>query len=250
MIFSLFAIRVCFFLVLLSSSSQLFASDIAKGAGDKIDLLADSSEEVDSSKAVDIKQLVEEADELEQIGNLKGAALLLDKAKRLHEAANNTLSHDYSYVLFSLGVINFELENYKAAEDLLAQELSISIKLDGQNHSNVAITYVRLGETLYAQQKYSSAKDHYLSALQIQENIFGEYSIEIGEVLFLLGALYIDVGDFGKAANVYRREIKILESNLEVSSIHLAFSLNNLAYALASDGYLEEAKFNYSVPCG
>ena len=122
MIFSLFAIRVCFFLVLLSSSSQLFASDIAKGAGDKIDLLADSSEEVDSSKAVDIKQLVEEADELEQIGNLKGAALLLDKAKRLHEAANNTLSHDYSYVLFSLGVINFELENYKAAEDLLAQE--------------------------------------------------------------------------------------------------------------------------------
>lgn len=239
--------KICFFLALFSFSPKLFASVLVIRAEQNFGSLIGSSHVVDLSGLADVDQLVEKADSLRRMGDSKGSIALFERAKGLYEVANNIASHDYGYVLYSLGLLYFDNEEYKRAENLLAQELSLSMELDGSKHSNVAISLVSLGEVYYAQGKYDDAGECYISAIEIREKVFGKDSEEVGKVLFLLALLMTDIGDFKQAADLYKREISILENHYGSSSVDLAPSLNNLAYVLSSDGYLEEAKHFYKL---
>ena len=189
--------------------------------------------------------LVEEADKLKEAGRLEDALILYEKARLWYKEKNKEASSSYGYILYSLGLIHFDLGNYFLSERLFKEELDNSIYVYGSSHPNTATTLVSLGETYFAQQKLEDALSAYQRALKIREKTFAIDSKTIGEVLFHLGNLYLEIGDYESAISAYLREITIIEKHYGPFDTALSPTLNNLAYAYTEYSHFDKAKATY-----
>ena len=127
----------------------------------------------------------------------------LDSTKYYYQFSINQLKKqrrenhpDYATCLNNLGVLYYEMGDYKSAELFWKKVPEIRKKVLGEEHPEYAHSLNNLG-TLYREMGDYKSADHYLKqALEIIKNALGESHPDYAASLNNLGTLYREMGDY------------------------------------------------------
>jgi tetratricopeptide (TPR) repeat protein len=164
----------------------------------------------------------------------KAAAKLIDKWDITFEEAARLLNQAAFY--------SYERGQYAEAESLFKQSLSISAKVSGQDHVDVALSLNNLAELYRVQGKYAEAEILYKQSLAIDEKALGPDHLTVSIDLNNLAGLYQDQGNYTEAEPLFKRSLAIKEKALEPDHFDVALSLNNLAEVYREQGKYIEAE--------
>ena len=81
--------------------------------------------------------------------------------------------------------------------------------LHGEEHPEVAESFIDLFRNYRFRGEYEEAKANLLEAHRIHKILFGEKSVEVGNHLGSLGCLLGDMGEYDKAESAYLESIQI-----------------------------------------
>jgi len=177
-------------------------------------LAAPRSSIIDNPDALDesvIEGLSSKAQNLQEAGDLKSAARIYEDILVWSEKTKGYEHPDTGIILFRLGSLYADQEEYAKAEQLLMRELAISEKIAGSIHPDTAATLFRLGVLYADKQEPGKAEPLLVRALAIYEKEVGPEHADTGAVLFRLGSLYADQGEYAKAEPLLMRELAISE---------------------------------------
>jgi CHAT domain-containing protein/tetratricopeptide (TPR) repeat protein len=131
--------------------------------------------------------------------------------------------------------------DYAAAAAIWQQLLTISEKLLGPDHPDVALSLNNLALLLSDQGQYSAAEPLYRRALAIRERALGSDHPDTAISLNNLAEHLRDQGQYSAAEPLYRRSLEIREKVLGPDHPGVAISLNNLAATLSDQGQYNAA---------
>ncbi len=175
--------------------------------------------------------LVEKADRFEQAGKLEDALILYQKARTWYEVNSEEVTPEYGYILFSLGDLTFRLGDYSLSKQFFEQELEISKKVHGIQHSDNAITLTMLGKTYEELNMLAAAQDAYEHALTIEE-INSAPNSKVVNTLWNLGSISYQLQEYAKAEAFIRQILNLIEKDNRKSSADFPASLNLLGLVL------------------
>ena len=101
--------------------------------------------------------------------------------------------------------------NKITSKDLLERALKIKEQHFGEDHFEVAITLVNLGNANGELGDHKKKKDLLERALEIEEKHFGEEHFEVGITLYNLALAHGDLGDRGNKARILTKVLPIFE---------------------------------------
>jgi tetratricopeptide (TPR) repeat protein len=145
-----------------------------------------------------------------------------------------------------LGLVFYNLKEYRKAQEYYKTALKIEIELHSENSTGVAAIYNNIGNISQDVGDLDEAEKYYIKSLEIEINIEGENGPNVGGRYNNLGELYRYKGDFSKAELYYKKalEIDLLiygESHPEIATIY-----NNIALINEHTGNYEASKQYYN----
>lgn len=147
-----------------------------------------------------------------------------------------------AFVLAKLGYYWERLAEYREAEPLLHESLSIIEKFYGPEHPYVAKALNELAVLFCNTGRLAEAKDLYRRAVKIFEQDSGNLHDSFTATLINLAALLHRTNCLAEAEVLCRRALTIAEGNLEPDHPTVAKCLNNLARVLDDTNSLAEAE--------
>ena len=176
----------------------------------------------------------------------------LDSTKYYYQFSINQLKKqrrenhpDYATCLNNLGVLYYEMGDYKSAELFWKKVPEIRKKVLGEEHPEYAHSLNNLG-TLYREMGDYKSADHYLKqALEIIKNALGESHPDYAASLNNLGTLYREMGDYKSAELFWKKALEIKKKALGEAHPDYAKSLNNLGVLYKTMGDYKSAEPYY-----
>ena len=132
----------------------------------------------------------------------------------------------------------YDSNEYLKSITLLKEILFLEKKFLGENHLDVAGTLDWLGNSYFALEQYSEAKEYFNQSLRIFEKSLAKNTIEYLSTLRSLGVSYHELNQLSKAELIYLDVIQLQEDN----SFTKIFDSHNTFYNL---GRLYQDKFLY-----
>jgi tetratricopeptide (TPR) repeat protein len=142
----------------------------------------------------------------------------------------------------ALGRAEQEQINYRGAEPLFLQALTIRTEQLGITHPDTATTLTNLALLYRAQGRYTEAEPLFLQALTIHQEQLGITHPSTATSLNNLAELYRAQGRYTEAEPLYLQALEITQEQLGSTHPHTATSLNNLAALYQSQGRYTEAE--------
>jgi len=175
------------------------------------------------------------------IYNFNFSLKLLSQQKR-------NMHPDYANNLNKLGIVYWEMGDYKAAEDYFKQALGIRKKVLGEDHPDYARSLNNLGILYSDMGDYKAAEGYYKQALEIYKKVLGEDHPDYAMSLNNLGNVHWNMGDYKAAEGYYKQALEIRMKALGEEHADYALSLNSLGivhYEMgnykAAEGYYKQA---------
>ena len=188
-------------------------------------------------KKEDIK---EAADYAYQLGNVYYTQIKYSEAQKWYEQAVR-LSPENPEYLNSLGIVCYDMGDYKKAIDYLNKSLSIKKAVLGDNHPSVADTLNNLGLVYRSMGDYKKAIDYLNKSLSITKAVLGDNHPDVAGTLNNLGTAYGSMGDYKKAIDYLNKSLSITKAVLGDKHPSVADTLNNLGLVYRSMGNYEKA---------
>ena len=142
-----------------------------------------------------------------------------NKAKALLDESLETYkTHHYPYysslharILTHSGILHLRLGDYKVAQDFLQKGIDIYKKIRPDNHLDINMGILNLGEVYGEQGDYDRAKEFVNKAIANYEMHYGKEHLVVGRSLNYLGRIYILEQNLPMAKEVIIRAFEILE---------------------------------------
>jgi serine/threonine-protein kinase len=162
--------------------------------------------------------------------------------ERLQEA-HGVRSVPRALALQALSGIHRGRGQFREADSMLAEALSIALDVAGPDALETATVWNSIGNLHHDQLELEAAEAAYLEALRIREAALAPADPATLIVLNNLGSLYTDAGRLEAAIEIGRRTLDArLVLHGETPNLNVAYSTNNLASALELAGRFDEAE--------
>jgi hydrogenase-4 transcriptional activator len=170
------------------------------------------------------------------LGNYPKAIAELNEAKRLFIEIGDDLGTSEAHC--ALGRTYIEINEFRIARDHLVAAANQKTAFDRELLAQV---YIRLGTVDFSEGAFSSARQHYLKALELAEG--STNTNLIGMILLDIGTIGTGGGDYPgetqESINYLQRAITYLEKGTQKD--YLVLACNNLGDILKSSGQWQEA---------
>lgn len=177
----------------------------------------------------EVIKLIEEANRLENEGQVDAALPLVENALALSEKSQGLEDFNTALVLLNLARLYEKKNDDERSIPLYERSLSILEKTKGPEDSSIALPLSSLA-SLYAKQRdYERAESTYRRTLAVQEKSLGPEDVSVSRTLNFLASLLIRKGDFKQAEPLLLRALAIREKASGPEHILVAVMLNNLA---------------------
>jgi tetratricopeptide (TPR) repeat protein len=143
--------------------------------------------------------------------------------------------------LFRLGRVCLHLEENERAEAVLTRALSISGKVLGLEHEDVARVIDQLGNAYANQNKFTEAEPLLKRGLEMRKKLLGEEQAEVAESLVSLGALYARQKNFGQGEMYLRQALEMQHRLLGEEHPAVAETLGLLALLFYNQNVFAES---------
>jgi len=150
-------------------------------------------------------------------------------------------NEDFSLLLNELGMILFDVGDYKKAITCFEKALEIDRKVYGEEHPDVATRLNNLGLAWYSLGDCKKAVEYYEKALEIDGKVYGEEHPHVAKYLNNLGEVWRSLGDYEKAIQYYEKALEIDRKVYGEEHPDVAIYLNNLGLAWRSLGDYRKA---------
>ncbi|PYQ59153.1 MAG: hypothetical protein DMF53_19250, partial [Acidobacteria bacterium] len=179
---------------------------------------------------------------LQEMGKRDEAEPLLRDGLEILRRQGATATLDYAAGLNNLGGLLKERGDYKAAEALFREALSLKQRIP-RSDREVARAYNNLGDVLYAQGDIAAAEPYLRTGLAIRRRLFGgEPHPELATSLSNLASLLEAKGERSEAKALYREALAMRRKLYDNQGTKVAQSLGNLAFVLLAEGRPAEAE--------
>ena len=112
-------------------------------------------------------------------------------------------------MLYGNGRVGMHIFDYDKALEYTEKALSISRKVFGENHSNVAIKYYHIGMIYFSQGDYTKALEYYNNALSIWKTVLGESHLYVAFGYHKIGLVYLQQSKFDTALEYFEQALSI-----------------------------------------
>jgi len=143
--------------------------------------------------------------------------------------------------LYRLGKVCMHLQEVERAEAVLTRALSISGKVLGLEHAEVARVIDQLGNAYAIQNKFAEAEPLLTRALEMRRKLLGDNHPEVAETLLSLGTLYTRQKNFGQAEQYLRDALEMQTQLLGETHSSVAETLGLLAMLFYKQGVFQES---------
>ncbi len=178
---------------------------------------------------------------LKSKGKMQQAEGLLRRALGIAEQAFGVNHFETARSLDSLADLLADLDRFEEARILYSRALSIYKLALGEKHPDVADVMMELAGIHYLNGEYEIALDLYQRAVAIMESSLGAQHHRTATAYANFGLFLENNGNAVEGKSYYRKALESMRQNGR-ASIGQAAVLNNLAFTLAIEGQLQEAR--------
>lgn len=164
------------------------------------------------------------------------AESIIEKIDMKKDSDQIRITSRLAYLLENIG-------EYKRAEKLSENLLSLCKDIFGENHLDTVLCYNNLAYMYENQKKYTKATELYEKCLQI--SLLGEKNQYTAIIYNNLATLYNEQGKYEMAKELQEKCLQIWISLLGESHSYTAIGYNNLAYVYESQGEHQKAEELY-----
>ncbi len=144
-------------------------------------------------------------------------------------------------ILFNIGVVYSEMNEYEQALDSLKQCLRIRGTIHGEEHILYAQTIQKIGDIFLGMSDYHEATESYnwaLDVMYIEPNI---HRVEIGEILDNKGTIHYSKGEIDEALQCHQEALRSKQVELGEDHPELAATYHHIGNCLSDQGNVDDA---------
>ncbi|WP_074407028.1 CHAT domain-containing protein [Aquimarina megaterium] len=136
---------------------------------------------------------------------------------------------ELSLIYNNIGVIYNKKGEYDKAIQYYNKSIEINLKINGEDHVNIADNYMNVGILFHSKKDYKKALLYYKKALPIYKTIHRENSDDMGNIYKNIGDSYTSQKKYELALIYYEKVLKIRKKifnkeNLKISDIYLGIA--------------------------
>jgi tetratricopeptide (TPR) repeat protein/predicted Ser/Thr protein kinase len=177
-----------------------------------------------------------------RLGDLDGAVILLEEARRTLERESGAETPELAETLTKLGAVYIDLERFDEAGRALANARRILEAQPEPPVGDLARALNLLGALAFAQGELERAEEFYSRSLALLRSPATPAARDVALALNNLAILAWRRADFATAESRYRESLALNEELLGANHPHLAAQLNNLGILARDQGKLDEAE--------
>lgn len=144
-------------------------------------------------------------------------------------------------VLFNVGVVYAEMNEYEQALGSLKQCLKIRGAIHGEEHILYAQTIQKIGDVFLSMSDYHEAMESYNWALDVMHIEPSHYRIDIGDILENMGKIHYSKGEIEEALQCFQDALRSQQVDLGEDHPELATTFHHIGNCLSDQGKTDEA---------
>jgi tetratricopeptide (TPR) repeat protein len=144
-------------------------------------------------------------------------------------------------ILYNIGVVYSEINEYEQALDSLKQCLRIRGSIHGETHILYAQTIQRIGDIFLNMSDYHEAMESYNWALDVMYTEPTHHRVEIGEILDNKGTIHYSKGEIDEALQCHQEALRSKQYDLGEDHPELAATYHHIGNCLSDQGNVEDA---------
>lgn len=168
----------------------------------------------------------------------------VNRNDKLQDLAVNSIKEESELAFsfyFSLGEQFFFVRNYDKAIECFEKSLSISIKINGDQHSLTSESFNNLGLMWATKREYDKALKYYEKSLVIRLKVFGDQHSSTGESYNNLGTVWKFKGEYDKSIAYFEKSLTIKLKIHGDQHPSTGISYNNLGIVWSDKGKYDKA---------
>ncbi|NLK66351.1 MAG: ATP-binding protein [Campylobacteraceae bacterium] len=157
--------------------------------------------------------------------------MLLDISLEFVDIQKETLGENHSDTAGfynNIGVIHYNLCNFKEALKYHEKALKARREALGENHKDLVASYGNIGNVYYGLGDYKEALKYHEKALNIQKEILGENNKDIATYYNNIGVVYSHLGNYEEALGYHKKALNIQKETIGENHPDTAISYNNI----------------------
>ena len=162
----------------------------------------------------------------------------------IEEVRKTNLDAELSATLNNLGLLKIELLEYKVAEDLINESLTLRLEYYGLNHRYVAQSYNNLARVYESSERMENSIELYIKAIGVYERLGNRYSMLLARTLINLSTVQLNIGLLDVAQINLVRALALSKKFGPDSLVRLS-AMHNLAALFTQKGNYIEAEEIY-----
>ncbi|HSE12567.1 MAG TPA: tetratricopeptide repeat protein [Rudaea sp.] len=179
---------------------------------------------------------------LDDFGRRTEAVAAYRKALAIRQKDLGAEDADVATSMLNLGTLLDDSRNYAEAVVLLERALAIRRKVFGPDHPLVGFAELALAGDYDSQERLDDAERQAGAALAIFRRSLPDDHPKIGEALNMLAIIHLERRDFAAAIPLFREAVERFTGKQGADHPDTLAAKNNLSYALARVGQLQEAE--------
>ena len=144
-------------------------------------------------------------------------------------------------ILYNIGVVYSEMNEYEQALDSLKQCLRIRGTIHGEEHILYAQTIQKIGDIFLGMSDYHEAMESYNWALDVMYIEPSHHRVEIGEILDNKGTIYYSKGEIEEALQCHQEALRSKQVDLGEDHSELAATYHHIGNCLSDQGNVDDA---------
>ncbi|KAL3918413.1 MAG: hypothetical protein SGILL_004247 [Bacillariaceae sp.] len=144
-------------------------------------------------------------------------------------------------ILYNIGVVYSEINEYEQALDSLKQCLRIRGSIHGESHILYAQTIQKIGDIFLNMSDYHEAMESFNWALDVMYTEPTHHRVEIGEILDNKGTIHYSKGEIDEALQCHQEALRSRQVDLGEDHPELAATYHHIGNCLSDQGNVEDA---------
>ena len=144
-------------------------------------------------------------------------------------------------ILYNIGVVYSEMNEYEQALDSLKQCLRIRGTIHGEEHILYAQTIQKIGDIFLGMSDYHEAMESYNWALDVMYSEPSHHRVDIGEILDNKGSIHYSKGEIEEALQCHQDALRSKQVDLGEDHPELAGTYHHIGNCLSDQGNIEDA---------
>lgn len=144
-------------------------------------------------------------------------------------------------ILYNIGVVYSEMNEYEQALDRLKQCLRIRGTIHGEEHILYGQTIQKIGDIFLGMSDYHEAMESYNWALDVMYREPSHHKVEIGEILDNKGTIHYSKGEIEEALQCHQEALRSKQADLGEDHPELAGTYHHIGNCLSDQGNVDDA---------